>query len=156
MKRIAKISTLISALLFNLSLVFSQEVKVVEVTKSIAENNDPKITVSPPKNGVSEITPDVKPDFQGGQLALNLFIAKNLKYPKQAIENNVQGVLVVRLKVAKDGTASFNEFIRQLGYGCEEEVRRLIKTMPKWNPAMLNGKPIDFNYTMKVTFKLAE
>lgn len=154
MKRIAKISTLVSALLFNLPLVFSQEVKVVDLTTS--QTNDPKITVSAPKTGVSEITPDVKPDFQGGQLALNLFIANNLKYPKQAIENNIQGVLVVRLKVAKDGTASFNEFIRQLGYGCEEETKRLIKKMPKWNPAMLNGKPIDYNYTLKLTFKLAD
>lgn len=139
MQRIVKLSTLITALLFNLSLVFSQEAKVVDV-KSTVENNNLKLTVSPPKNGVPEIIPDVKADFQGGQLALNNFIAKNLKYPKQAIENGVQGVLVVRLKVAKDGTVIFDEFIKQLGYGCEAEAKRLIKTMPKWNPAMLKVK----------------
>ena len=112
--------------------------------------------MSPPKNGVPEIMPDVKADFQGGQLALNNFIAKNLKYPKQAIENGVQGVLVVRLKVAKDGTVIFDEFIKQLGYGCEAEAKRLIKTMPKWNPAMLKGKPIDSNYTIKLAFKFVD
>lgn len=155
MQRIVKLSTLITALLFNLSLVFSQEAKVIDV-KSTVENNNLKLTVSPPKNGVPEIIPDVKADFQGGQLALNNFIAKNLKYPKQAIENGVQGVLVVRLKVAKDGTVIFDEFIKQLGYGCEAEAKRLIKTMPKWNPAMLKGKPIDSNYTIKLTFKFID
>lgn len=155
MQRIVKLSTLITALLFNLSLVFSQEAKVVDV-KSTVENNNLKLTVSPPKNGVPENIPDVKADFQGGQLALNNFIAKNLKYPKQAIENGVQGVLVVRLKVAKDGTVIFDEFIKQLGYGCEAEAKRLIKTMPKWNPAMLKGEPIDSNYTIKLTFKFID
>ncbi|MND69375.1 Gram-negative bacterial tonB protein [compost metagenome] len=155
MQRIVKLSTLITALVFNLSLVFSQEAKVVDV-KSTVENNNLKLTVSPPKNGVPEIIPDVKADFQGGQLALNNFIAKNLKYPKQAIENGVQGVLVVRLKVAKDGTVIFDEFIKQLGYGCEAEAKRLIKAMPKWNPAMLKDKPIDSNYTIKLTFKFVD
>ncbi|MCS4224630.1 energy transducer TonB [Sphingobacterium sp. BIGb0165] len=156
MQRIVKLSTLVTALLFNLSWVFSQEAKVVDVNKSTVENNDLILTVSPPKSGVPEIMPDVKADFQGGKLALNQFIAKNLKYPKQAIENGIQGVLVVGLKVTKDGTATFDKFIKQLGYGCEAEAKRLIKTMPKWNPAMLKGKPIDSNYTIMFAFKFVD
>lgn len=156
MQRIVKHTTLVSALLFNLSLVFSQEAKVVDVTKRNSENDNPKVTVSPPESGIPAIIPDVRADFRGGQLALNQFVAKNLKYPKQAIENDVQGILVARLKVAKDGTVTFDEFIKQLGYGCEDEAKRLIKTMPKWNPAILKGNPIDSNYILKLTFKFAD
>lgn len=140
----------------NTVLVFAQKVKTVDISKRGTEKTEPTITVSAPINGVPRITPDVKPEFQGGQAALNLFIAKNLKYPKMAVENDIQGVLVVELAIAKDGTARFDKFIRQLGYGCEDEAKRLIKKMPKWNPAMLNSKPIDFNYTMRLTFKLSD
>ncbi|SDR04505.1 TonB protein C-terminal [Chryseobacterium soldanellicola] len=133
--------------------VFAQKVKRVGATKPKTENTEPFITVSAPSNGVAPTSPDVKANFKGGQSALKLFISENLKYPKMALENEVQGVLIVELVIDKDGTPRFHKFVRQLGYGCEEEAKRLIKEMPKWNPALLNGKPIDYNYTLMISFK---
>jgi protein TonB len=151
-----KSSCTLTIILINTVLVFAQKVKTVDISKPGTEKIEPTITISAPVNAAPHVTPDVRPDFKGGQAALNLFISKNLQYPKMAVESEIQGVLVVELAIAKDGTARFEKFVRQLGYGCEDEAKRLIKKMPKWNPATLNGKPIDFNYTMRLTFKLSD
>lgn len=95
------------------------------------------------------------PIYPGGQKAMNIFVSSNLRYPKDAVSHNVQGLLLARLTIKKDGTAKLEEFIRKLGYGCEEEVERIIKKMPKWTPALSKTKPVDSEYIMKVNFKLS-
>lgn len=52
----------------------------------------------------------------------------------------------------KDGTAKLEEFIRKLGYGCQEEVERIIKKMPKWSPVLSQSMPVDSEYIMKSQF----
>lgn len=152
MNVIKNFSLILVFLLANTSLVFSQEVKVVDISKTTKE---PTIMVGVPE-GSPKIVPDVKPEFRGGERELNLYVSKNLKYPKEAINNNIQGLLVVQITIAKDGTAKFDQFVRKLGYGCEEEVQRLIRQMPKWKPALLMGKPVDSDYMMRVSFKLTD
>jgi len=138
------------------ALVFSQEVKVTDISKVNSLNNEPTIMIASPKEGNLTITPEILPEFKGDSAALKLFISKNLKYPKEAINNNIQGLLIVQLNIAKDGTATFDKFIRKLGFGCDEEAQRLIKKLPKWNSALSNGKPVDYPYNMMITFKLTD
>lgn len=154
MNIIKKISLVCLIIMTGNSIINAQEVKTTDISKTDDKEAGYSIMIADYNGKTEKIKPDFQPDFKGGQAALNLFISKNLKYPPKAVDNNIQGVLVVKLDISKDGTPKLNEFIRKLGYGCEEEVQRLIKKMPKWNPASLNGKPIDFDYTLRVTFKL--
>jgi len=137
----------------NTSLLFSQEVKVAN-SKIETPNNEPTIIYTAPSEGNYKIKPDTEPLFPGGPVAMNKFVSKNLKYPKEAVNHNAQGLLIARLTITKDGTAKFEEFIRKLGYGCEEEVLRIIRKMPKWTPALLRGQPVESDYVMTVNFRL--
>lgn len=143
-----------AVMILTTSLIFAQ--KVVDVPKADMQNGEPTIMFTPPSEGIQKFIPEIQPEFKGGQAEMNVFISRNLKYPKNAVKNNVQGLLVVQLDIAKDDTARFGKFIKTLGYGCEEEVKRLISKMPKWKPAVLHGKPADSDYIMRVTFKLTE
>ena len=100
------------------------------------------------------IEAEIMPEFVGGDIELSKFLSKNILYPKLAKENNIEGRVVVRFVVEKDGTISNTDILRKLGFGCDEEVIRLIKSMPKWVPGKQNGKPVRVYYTLPIVFKL--
>lgn len=97
---------------------------------------------------------EVMPQFPEGEEEMYDFINKNLLYPKLAKENGIEGRVIVRFIVQKSGYIDKIEIIRKLGWGCDEEVLRMIQLMPKWSPGKVNGKPVAVYFTLPVTFKL--
>ena len=94
------------------------------------------------------------PQFPGGEAALMSSIAQNLKYPVIAQENGIQGKVIVRFLVEKDGSISKVEVVRSLDPACDKEAIRLIRSLPKFIPAKQNGVNVAVWYTLPITFKL--
>jgi protein TonB len=90
----------------------------------------------------------------GGFDSLAVFLSKNLKYPTLAKENGIEGRVVVRFVVEKDGTLTNITLLRKVGWGCDDEATRLIKQMPNWTPGKMNGKPVRTYYTLPIVFSL--
>lgn len=86
--------------------------------------------------------PDIMPEFIGGESELYHFIKTNLQVPESAKENNISGKVIVQFIVEKDGSVSNIEILRKLGFGCYEEVVRIINSMPKWKPGKMNDEPV--------------
>ncbi len=82
------------------------------------------------------------------------FVYGNIKYPKGAQENGIEGRVILVYLVNKDGTISDVEVLRDPGGGCGEEAMRVIKMMPKWIPGKSRGKVVQMKYTFPVSFKL--
>ncbi|MBS1783458.1 MAG: TonB family protein [Bacteroidetes bacterium] len=82
------------------------------------------------------------------------FLAKNLRYPELAKENNIQGRVVTRFVVDENGDVSDVNVVKGIGGGCDEEAVRVIKKMPKWKPGKQNGKPVKVYYTLPISFRL--
>lgn len=85
---------------------------------------------------------DQQPSFPGGTNALNTFIASNLKYSVVAQENGIQGRVIVKFIVEKDGSISNVEVDRSVDPGLDNEAMRVVKAMPKWIPGQINGKAV--------------
>lgn len=98
---------------------------------------------------------DVLPEFPEN-IGANMFIVRNVIYPEIALENNIQGKMEVSFVIEKDGSVSNIKILKGLGYGCDEEVIRVVKRMPKWKPAILNGNFVRSQMILPVTFKLEE
>lgn len=82
-------------------------------------------------------------------------INSRISYPWQAQEVGKEGTIHVRFVVDKEGKVSEVEVVgRKLGFGCEEEAIRVIKTMRNWCPAFHNGKMVASYYNLPVTFRL--
>ncbi len=94
------------------------------------------------------------PEFQNGQSSLSEFFQKNLVYPQEAIDANIEGAVIASFIVEKDGSVSNINIIRGLGHGCDKEVIRLIKIMPKWTPGKKDGKPVRVKLNIPVKFSL--
>lgn len=68
------------------------------------------------------------------------YLQKNLKKPKQVIDKQIVGEVVVEFKVNKEGKLSDFKVIKSLGYGCDEEAIRVIAEGPTWLPKMVAGE----------------
>ncbi|MBL7982067.1 MAG: energy transducer TonB [Flavobacteriales bacterium] len=115
------------------------------------------ITEPPSAQGSNEVFTivEVMPEFPGGQEALNAFLAKNLKYPEQAVEDGIEGMVFVTFVVEKDGKISGARVLRGIGGGCSEEALRVVRRMPNWNPGTQRGEAVRVQYNLPIRFKLA-
>ena len=84
------------------------------------------------------------------------YIYKNIKYPAVAREKGIQGTVVSRFVIDKEGNLVGPNIARGIGGGCDEEVLRVVKSMTnKWVPGTLeNGKAVNVVFNLPVKFKL--
>lgn len=92
--------------------------------------------------------------FPGGKEAMDEYITSNLKYPVTAKENGIEGVVNVSFVVNADGSIGTIEIKRLIDPDLEQEAIRLVKTMPKWTPAVKDGKPVQSIVEMPILFTL--
>lgn len=97
---------------------------------------------------------EVMPEFPGGMALVPEFLSKNIHYPNKARYKNIQGKVIVRFTVKKDGSLDYFYIVKGIGYGCDEEVIRVIKLMPKWTPGEREGEKVDVYYRLPVSFRL--
>ena len=94
------------------------------------------------------------PEFPGGNDSLNAFIKQNLQYPKSAKEQGIEGTVIVRFIVEKDGSVTVYRINRDVNEELAAEAIRLVNIMPKWKPGMEGPKPVRVLYTLPIVFKL--
>lgn len=97
---------------------------------------------------------DQQPSFPGGTNALNTFILSNLKYPVWAQEKGIQGRVVVKFIVEKDGSISNVEVDQSVSPSLDNEAMRVVKAMPKWIPGQINGKAVKVECSHPFVFRL--
>lgn len=96
---------------------------------------------------------ETSPEFIGGNEAMYKFLMDNISYPQQAREKGIQGKVYVQFIIEKDGSVSHPEIVRGIGYGCDEEVLRVINLMPSWKAGEQLGKKVRVKFTLPVNFQ---
>ncbi len=94
------------------------------------------------------------PQFPGGEAELMKYIQKNLKYPPVAMENNIQGRVVVQFVVTKTGKIGEVKVARGKDPDLDKEAVRVVKSLPDFIPGKMNGQSVNVWYTLPITFKL--
>ena len=97
---------------------------------------------------------DEMPQFPGGPSALFEFLSKNIQYPKEAEDANLQGRVIVSFVVEKDGSVSNAKVVRPIDPLLDAEALRVVNSMPKWIPGKQNGEAFRVKYTIPVTFRV--
>ena len=94
------------------------------------------------------------PQFPGGPAALMQFLSSNVKYPKEAFEQGIQGRVIANFVVEKDGSITEARIVRSIHPSLDAEALRVIGSMPNWMPGMQNGEAVRVKYTVPITFRL--
>ena len=147
--------------------------KILLEGQEVYNNDDP----------IFEVTEEPA-QYPGGQAALMQYVAQNIRYPKIAAENGVQGRVLVQFVVERDGSLSNFAVVKKSGdiitknaqsgitvnaqgSATEEnkipqeafdalnaEALRVLRGMPNWTPAKQRGQTVRMKYTLPVTFRL--
>lgn len=114
--------------------------------------------VDPPqkKKEVVYAIVDQQPEFPTGEEGLNSFLKNNIRYPQNALNQNLKGKALVQFIVNKDGTIENPEIIQSFDPSLDEEAIRVVKLMPKWLPGYKNGQLVRVRYTLPVAFEVIQ
>jgi protein TonB len=94
------------------------------------------------------------PEFPGGALELQKWIARAVKYPVIAQENGITGRVYVGFVVNKVGAIENVKIMRGVDPSLDKEAVRVINKMPKWKPGKQRGKAVKVSYTVPINFQL--
>ena len=103
---------------------------------------------------VYEAIVDVRPTFPGGDEKLMEWISQHIQYPQNAYDSHIQGRVIVQFLVKEDGSVGDTKIVRSVFTALDEEALRVVNTLPKFNPAILNGKAVEYWFTIPVVFRL--
>lgn len=79
-----------------------------------------------------------------------------MKYPVEAAMNGLQGKVMVRFDVETDGTVSNVLVAHSVDPLLDREAIRVISEMPKWKPAVVDGKAVKKEMILPVEFRLID
>jgi protein TonB len=98
---------------------------------------------------------EVAPKPVGGYASFYHQLAKNLKYPRQAVRQGVEGNIFVEFVVDKTGKVTQLGVVKGIGSGCDEEAVRLLATT-RWEPGRQRGKPVNVRMVLPIKFQLRD
>ena len=96
---------------------------------------------------------EIESEYPGGAAAWQRYLNRNLRYPQEAIDNEIQGAVVVQFIVDKEGNVSDVEAISGPNELRAEAVR-VIKKSGKWTPAVQNGRQVKSYKKQPIVFRL--
>lgn len=115
---------------------------------------EPEPEVQKPKEEEIFVAVEQQAEFPGGQAALMKWLSSNIRYPETAQQNDIQGRVIVRFVVEKDGSIGAATIYKGVDKDLDKEAIRVVKKMPRWQPGKNNGVAVRSYFNLPVTFKL--
>lgn len=134
----------------------AEEKKVIITSKPYSDADFDTVVVDDLKpeteNNVNQIyvAPEVRAEYHGGTDAFFKYIFDLYQSPTK---EEVKTKAFVSFVVEKDGNLSNIKLVRDPGYGIGKEILRIIKTSPKWKPAMQNGQAVRSVYNIPIAIE---
>ncbi len=138
---------------YNLSMYVSNTTKPMDFRPE-----EPKVRRESYEDVVSMSDCDVRPMFLNSQdpnQFLQKWVYPYLRYPQGAVDEGVQGRVVVDFIVEKDGSITNVRVVRSVDQRLDDEAVRVISASPKWKAGRVNGERVRTSMTLPVEFRLA-
>ncbi len=122
----------------------------------LKDNQQAGGTTAPPKEEevmANELV-EVQAAYPGGESALLAFVSQNLVYPSIAQEQDLQGVVVLRFRVEKDGSVGQIVIKKSLSKECDQAAANVVKKLKRFVPAKQQGHPVPVWFTLPIRFRI--
>lgn len=98
---------------------------------------------------------EIMPSFKGGNIdKFRDWVQKRTNYPQVAIDNKIQGRVMLTFIIESDGTVSNVTVLKGVDPLIDSEAVKAIAASPKWSPGLQRGKPVRVRYSMWLIFKI--
>lgn len=126
---------------------FDEDVDVVQtvgvVEEEVVEDDQPFLIA------------ETMPSFQGGDLnTFRAWVQQNVKFPQIALENGIQGRVVLSFVIEKDGRLTNIQVLQTPDRSLSEEAVRVLSKSPKWSPGKQRNQVVRVKYTLPVDFRV--
>lgn len=141
-----------SCLTFVASAQYEPKPKKVQVSEPEREMKVPKQKLLAKQEPISFA--DEMPTFKGGEAALVAYLSEKIEYPAIAREVGEEGTIYVEYIVETDGSISNLKVLRGISESLDREAKRVVSSMPNWNPAKDKGKLVPCKMVLPIKFIL--
>lgn len=126
---------------------FDEDVDVVQtvgvVEEEVVEDDQPFLIA------------ETMPSFQGGDLnTFRAWVQQNVRFPQIALENGIQGRVVLSFVIEKDGRLTNIQVLQTPDRSLSEEAVRVLSKSPKWTPGKQRNQVVRVKYTLPVDFRV--
>ena len=97
---------------------------------------------------------EVSATYPGGEAALLRFISQNLVYPSIAQEQELQGTVLLRFRVEKDGSVGKVQIVKSLSKECDAAAAEVVMKLKRFVPAKQQGHPVPVWFTLPIRFQI--
>ena len=94
------------------------------------------------------------PSFKGGMTSFYKYLSRSVKYPDNLVRQRIQGVVVLKFAVEKDGSITDIRVVNYVQSEMAAEAVRVLKASPLWEPGIQRGRKVRVAYTIPITFSL--
>jgi len=81
------------------------------------------------------------------------YVANNTKYPSEAVEDRLQGNVVIQFKIHANGKVEPITIVKSAGAFLDYATWELIESMPNFIPFKRNGIPMDSYFTLPISYR---
>ncbi|MCI6144220.1 MAG: TonB family protein [Bacteroidales bacterium] len=97
---------------------------------------------------------EVPASYPGGEAALLKFVSDNLVYPSIAQDQDLQGTVVLRFRVEKDGSIGQIVVKKSLSKECDQAAAQVVSKLKRFTPARQQGHPVPVWFTLPIRFRI--
>jgi TonB family protein len=83
-------------------------------------------------------------------------IAERMQYPEEAKKQKIQGKVIIRFVVNKEGRVTDAVVLKGVYPLLDVEALRVVNALPDFKPGMQGGKPVDSYLMVPITFTLPD
>lgn len=124
---------------------------------AFAFGQEPVTNVDTTNSQISAVF-DVEAEFPGGTDSLRRYIIDNIRMDSIIgfTDNEMYNKVFVRFVVNREGIVERATIDRASDYcpPCNKEALRLVRSMPKWSPGLLNGQPVAMYFRLPIIFSI--
>ena len=99
---------------------------------------------------------DKMPEYEYGESGLSKFIAHNIRYPREALQQGIEGRILCSFIVGDDGSISNIEVVNGISQDLDDEAIRVLGLMPRWKPGENNGEKVNVKCLLPIDFTIDE
>ncbi|MBO4373407.1 MAG: TonB family protein [Bacteroidales bacterium] len=128
---------------------------VVVTTKNNKKSDKPeKLKAAIPTSALDTVlTPDVMPEFPGGDRAFFEYIQNNVNYPEEAKSKGIEGTTYLKYIVNKEGKITNISIVKSSGNDLlDQEAIKVIQAAPDFKPGLKDNKPVDVPVAVPIRF----